>query len=80
VRLRHRRVRRQRFAALAGERVVARPEQEPHLLGGDHVASVQALDADHPGTDHTPGVYSYGKSWLVTGQPFTAPPTTLATR
>ncbi len=44
-------VRREGFAALSGEGVVARSEQEPHLLGGDHVAGVQALDAGHPGAD-----------------------------
>ena len=50
------------------------------VIAAQRVAGVQALDTDYPGADHTPGVYSYGKSWLVTGQPFTAPPTTLATR
>lgn len=44
-------VRRQGFAALSGEGVVTRSEQEPHLLGGDRVAGVHALDAGHPGAD-----------------------------
>ena len=30
---------------------MAGAEQEPHLLGGDRVAGVQALDASHPGAD-----------------------------
>ncbi len=44
-------VRGEGFAALAGEGVVPGAEQEPHLLGGDGVPGVQALDAGHPGAD-----------------------------
>jgi len=53
---------------------------------GDHAAAGLSTPSTSYGSSAsglitTPArVSSYGKSWLVTGQPFTAPPTTLATR
>jgi hypothetical protein len=43
---------------LACEGVHARPEESPHLLGGDSVPGVQAIDADHAGTDPRSGAFS----------------------
>ncbi|CAM3890834.1 hypothetical protein NOZE110980_19100 [Nocardioides zeicaulis] len=41
-----------------GERVVAGAEQVLHLLGGHHVAGVEAVDAGHPGPDPDAGHFA----------------------
>ena len=46
--------------ALLGERVVTGPEQGLHLLGGDHVAGRQPVDAGQPGADPAAGCLALG--------------------